>query len=604
MRPASTPSNAPATPRRSIPPEPAHEQSPRPPSHRRARHRPSRRWSNDRQRDLHHPNPERRQRRHIPHQRRRHRHPSTPERQELHLSRQLLQRRGLERRHQPLEPPEPPQRGRDPDLHQARLDLELDPRQGPVRHHPHRLQDGLPRRLDPRRRPLLPETLVRRRRPNPHVDRSRPQQQRHTDRHRQRRRPNRLPDHLPSRPLLRITSMPKSRTRPSKASGALAGALLFGASPAFAQMTVFDPWNYAIQGALKSLQQGMSNTLTSITNQLTATGPLGTLLGSAQYGSVTALLQQGFTQNANYAKAQVDAQSQIIDGALTSNARFERDIRNASIRDEQTISSVHCDALDGGQTVTASGGQSWKVTQSIQDVADNRGEAGPNQPAFYGQTQAVAAISQLHYSRYCSQSEATAGLCSLSQTPNADQRASTLFGTGTLSGQAGVTAANDYVTNLIQPIVPAALRGDQLTSEVGTEGSIRRHAYNARISLARHVLNYAIGIQSPSVPLNSAQQTQMQNDGLTPISTGSWLQVLMLDANRRYSDTNYAAQLQAMPPASVNREIALELASTNYLLTQLLRVGIMHASTSAAHLAEDVERDFIPAVPLTTPNID
>ena len=116
--------------------------------------------------------------------------------------------------------------------------------------------------------------------------------------------------------------MPKSRTRPSKASGALAGALLFGASPAFAQMTVFDPWNYAIQGALQSLQQGMSSTLTAITNQLTATGPLGTLLGSAQYGSVTALLQQGFTQNANYAKAQVDAQSQIIDGALTSNARF------------------------------------------------------------------------------------------------------------------------------------------------------------------------------------------------------------------------------------------------------------------------------------------
>ena len=68
--------------------------------------------------------------------------------------------------------------------------------------------------------------------------------------------------------------MPKSRIRPSKASGALAGALLFGTSPAFAQMTVFDPWNYAIQGALQSLQEGMSNTLTSITNQLTATGPL------------------------------------------------------------------------------------------------------------------------------------------------------------------------------------------------------------------------------------------------------------------------------------------------------------------------------------------
>ena len=144
-----------------------------------------------------------------------------------------------------------------------------------------------------------------------------------------------------------------------------------------------------------------------------------------------------------------------------------------------------------------------------------------------------------------------------------------------------------------------------MTSEVGRDASIRRHAYNARISLARQVLDYAVGIHKfSSVPLNSSQQTQMQNEGLTPVGTGSWLQVLMLDANRRYSDVNYAAQLQAMPPASVNREIALELASTNYLLTQLLRVGIMHASTAAAHMAADVEHDFAPTAPLSTPSIN
>ena len=291
--------------------------------------------------------------------------------------------------------------------------------------------------------------------------------------------------------------MPTSRFPLSSAPGVLVGALVFGSSPAFAQIAVFDWANNAVQVAIKGIEQTMSNTLNSITNQLTATGPLGTLLGTAQYGSVTTLLQQGFTQNANYAKAAVDAQSQIVDGALTSNARFQRDIRNASIRDEHTTSSLHCAALDSGESVTVSGGQSWKVTQSIQDVADTRGEAGPNQPAFYGQSQAIAAIAQLHFSRYCAPPEATAGLCSLSSTPNADQRASTLFGTGTLSGQAGVTAANDYVTNLVQPIVPAALRGDQLTSEVGRDASIRRHAYNARISLARQVLDYAVGIQSP-----------------------------------------------------------------------------------------------------------
>ena len=181
--------------------------------------------------------------------------------------------------------------------------------------------------------------------------------------------------------------MPKSQFLLSSASGVLAGALLFGASPAFAQFIVVDWVNNAVQVAIKGIEQTMSNTLSSITNQLTATGPLGTLLGSAQFGSVTALLQQGFTQNANYAKAAVDAQSQIVDGALTSNARFQRDMRNAGIRDEHTTSSLHCVALDSGQTVTVSGGQSWKVTPvQSQDVADVRGEAGPNQPAFYGQS--------------------------------------------------------------------------------------------------------------------------------------------------------------------------------------------------------------------------
>ena len=212
--------------------------------------------------------------------------------------------------------------------------------------------------------------------------------------------------------------MKRSRFLVSASGGVLIGALVFGSSPDFAQFVVVDWVNNAVQVAIKGIETTMSNTLSSITNQLTATGPLGTLLGSAQYGSVTALLQQGFTQNANYAKAAVDAQSQIVDGALTSNARFQRDMRNAGIRDEHTTSSLHCAAIDNGQTVTVSGGQSWKVTQSIQDVADVRGEAGPSQPAFYGQSQAVAAIAQLHFARYCSQPEATAGLCSLSSTPN------------------------------------------------------------------------------------------------------------------------------------------------------------------------------------------
>ena len=91
--------------------------------------------------------------------------------------------------------------------------------------------------------------------------------------------------------------MPKPRFLPYSASGALVGALVFSASPAFAQMPVFDYANNLIEGAIKTIETTMSDTLSNITKQLEASGPLGTLLGSAQYGSVTALLQQGFTQN-------------------------------------------------------------------------------------------------------------------------------------------------------------------------------------------------------------------------------------------------------------------------------------------------------------------
>jgi hypothetical protein len=62
--------------------------------------------------------------------------------------------------------------------------------------------------------------------------------------------------------------------------------------------------------------------------------------------------------------------------------------------------------------------------------------------------------------------------------------------------------------------------------------------------------------------------------------------------------------LQAMTPAAVDREIVLELGATNYLLTQLLRVNVLHASTAAAHLANDVEHDFVPTAPLSTPSIN
>src|ERR1700677_4022874 len=99
--------------------------------------------------------------------------------------------------------------------------------------------------------------------------------------------------------------MQKSRLLLS-ATDVLTRALLFGASPALAQMPVFDNLNYALQGSIKAIESTMSDSLTNITKQLGSAGPLGTILGDISHGSLTTLLIQGFTQNANYAKAQVD----------------------------------------------------------------------------------------------------------------------------------------------------------------------------------------------------------------------------------------------------------------------------------------------------------
>lgn len=380
-------------------------------------------------------------------------------------------------------------------------------------------------------------------------------------------------------------------------SGLAVGGLLFGSHDARAVFgagdTVTDPGLYTIMG---TLQEAVVNAVSNLAHET-----VSSITGLQT--SLNDILTKGFTQEANYSKAQIGAQQQLADASNTVMARFQRDVRNRQIVDEQTPNTQACAALDNGQSIVVSGGQSWKVAAAVEDVSDPRGEAYPGQPAFYGSGQAVQAINQLHFSRYCSDPEAQAGLCTVSQSPNADQRAASLLGTGSYAGQDGVTAANDYVTTLLQPIVPAALRGDQLTSVSGQDAAARRREYNARMSLAHNILDYVVATQTPSVPFNAQQVQQLQNEGLPQTQTGSWLAALSLDVDRRYSDVNWAAQLQAMPPASVEREIALELAATNYLLLHSFKLSLLNASASATNLSIATERNFPPATAMPTPSM-
>jgi hypothetical protein len=371
----------------------------------------------------------------------------------------------------------------------------------------------------------------------------------------------------------------------STSAGILIGAVVFGTVPAWADMPVID---IGVMGILQAAQSALTNAITSIGTQITGAV-------TKMETSITGLLRDGFTQNANYAKAQVAAQQQIADASNVAMARLQRDVRNAQIRDEQAPSPQACTALDFGQALQAAAGQSWRVATAISNVMDPRSEGGPGAPAYYGAAQSAAASTQLHLSRYCDQREAEAGLCSVSSLPNADQRAASLFGPETLDGTTGVNAANDFATNLIQPIVPAALRGDQLTSVTGQDAAAQRRAYTARMSLARNTLSYAIAVQTPSVTLTAAQKQQMQDQGLTPVDTTSWFQAMDLEVSRRISSVGWAASLQFMPPASVNREIALELAMNNYIAMQTYRVQLYNAAIGAAQLATMAERQLTPA---------
>jgi len=377
------------------------------------------------------------------------------------------------------------------------------------------------------------------------------------------------------------------------AAAVVLGGVLLNPKPAWADLPTYDA---AVAFVIQAMQKALDDAITSIGTKITGAV-------TQMETSVNQMLRDGFTQNANYAKAQIGAQQQIADASNTANAQVQRAFRNAEIRDEHTANPQFCNAADNSQSPIVASIAAENVAGGIQVVADRRGEAVPGAPAYYGQAQAVQAINNLHYSRYCSETEAQAGLCAQGEFANADQHAANLFGSGTYVGQDGVNTANDFKTNLLQPIVPAALRADQLTSLSGQDALPRRRSYNARMSLAGSVVSYVIAVQSPSVPLTAQQQQQQRAEGLPAQATGSWLTATSLEVNRRMSDAGWHASLQAMPPASVQREIAVQLALGNYLAMQNYRVGLYQASLSAARVAQAEEANFHEAVQMPSPNM-
>jgi len=378
-------------------------------------------------------------------------------------------------------------------------------------------------------------------------------------------------------------------------AGLVVSVSLLDARPANAQWVVTDPGTDTLLGTVQAAITGAINTM--MNNIVSSVTGLQT--------SVTNLLKQGFTQEANYSKAQIGAQQQIADASNEANAQFLRNIRNAQVRDQHILSPQACVALDSGQSMTAASVQAAKVSTAISQVMDARGQAQPGTPAWEGQAKAMESITQLHLSRYCDQDEQTAGLCtSVSGTGvNADQQSASLFGPESFADPNAINAANDYATELIQPVVPAAIRGDALTSVAGQDAEARRRGYNAQMSLARGVLNDVIASRSGAVTLTTAQQQQMQTEGLPSSTTGSWFESVDLEVNRHLSGTDWAASLQYMPEKSVLVEVATELALGNYIAWQTYREAQEQATVNAALLADHAQQQLHPAMSMPSPQM-
>jgi hypothetical protein len=109
------------------------------------------------------------------------------------------------------------------------------------------------------------------------------------------------------------------------------------------------------------------------------------------------------------------------------------------------------------------------VALDIAKGARTRAEKGT--PSWAGGGQGAQANNNAHFSKYCDDAEADAGLCTLPDATmkGADQAATSMFTPPAYHGKDAMDRANAYALTLIEPVAPAAQRGSAITSTVGQQ---------------------------------------------------------------------------------------------------------------------------------------
>ena len=369
------------------------------------------------------------------------------------------------------------------------------------------------------------------------------------------------------------------------ALGIAVGAALFSARQAWADLPVVD---YVTGLLLKELNKLALDAINQV--QVAVTGVGDTLTRATDQ----------VTRNV---RATVAAQEQIQDATNTAMATYQRNVRNADIVANHVVTPAACLALDGGQSISVAGRQADTFSRNVGAITNPRGEGGPATPAWEGAGQAAMANVQQHLARYCSAADVQAGLCpAVSPLENADQRADSLLGVPTYGDQATINAANDYITTLLQPVPPGALRGDPRRSMAGLQEEEDRRQYNASMSLARKVATDIFASHAPTVQLTPEQQQQLQAEGRPQVQTASASDALALEVTRRYGSQAWATSLEQMPSAPVIlREVAREQALGNYIALKAYQRLDQLAAMAAAQLAATATARFQQARTPTMP---
>ncbi|MBS0965826.1 hypothetical protein JK165_06925 [Acetobacter okinawensis] len=309
-------------------------------------------------------------------------------------------------------------------------------------------------------------------------------------------------------------------------------------------------------------------------------------------GGIDGDLGKGFGQLTNYLKGQVGAQQQIADANNMVQAELAKEVRHAEIQDLHAVNRQDCLNLEGGQAQIVAARQSSDVALALDVAKGARTRAEKGTPSWEGSGQASQANNNAHFSKYCDDAEADAGLCKLPDATmkGADQAATSMFTPPVYHGQDAIDRANAYGVTLIEPVAPAAQRGSAITSTAGQQQLPFRRSYNAALHLAHMIVDHVLSQRAETITLSAAQKAEAQREGLTVTDQGSSWEATELEINRKYSGTDWQADLQAMSSdKSVLIQIALLDAQRNWLLWNAYKLQEMTAVADAKRLAIEAD---------------